>query len=136
MARRRCIVPADAYYEWSPVAGTLPHAIGRIDGEPLAFAAIWERWKSPTGAMMLTFAILTTPANDTVRPLAARMPVILEPQNWPLWLGETPGDPISLLHAPAADTLYTWTVSPDVTNPKNNGPELLDPFDAGDPSPA
>jgi putative SOS response-associated peptidase YedK len=133
LARRRCIVPADAYYEWQPTPdGKQPHAIGRIDGDPLALAGIWERWKSPSGAMMLTFAILTTKATETVRGIGDRMPVVLEPADWPLWLAETEGDPLSLLRPAGEDILYAWRVAPDVTDYKTNGPELLDPVEAAD----
>jgi putative SOS response-associated peptidase YedK len=131
LTRRRCIVPADAYYDWQVTpGGKLPHAIARIDGDPLAMAGVWERWKSPSGAMMLTFAILTTKANDTVGTIGGRMPVILEPRDWPLWLGETEGDPLALLRPAPPDIVYAWRVGPDVNDYKTNGPELLDPVEA------
>ncbi len=94
LAARRCLVPADAFYEWQAMPdGKQPYAIARRDGAPLAFAGVWEWWKAPDGELVRTFAILTTAANATMRVLHERMPVILEPDAWPLWLGETGAPP-------------------------------------------
>ena len=80
LAQRRCLVPADAFYEWEARPdGKQPYAIARRDGSPLAFAGLWEWWKAPDGSLLRTFAILTTSANTTMRQLHERMPVILEP---------------------------------------------------------
>ncbi len=91
LAARRCLVPADAFYEWKAMPdGKQPYAIARRDGAPLAFAGVWEWWKAPDGELVRTFAILTTSANATMRVLHERMPVILEPDAWSLgWA--TPG---------------------------------------------
>jgi putative SOS response-associated peptidase YedK len=84
LAHRRCLVPADAFYEWRATStGKQPSAIARGDGTPLAFAGIWEGWRAPDGETLRTFAILTTAANATLRRLHNRMPVILEPADWP-----------------------------------------------------
>ena len=80
-ARRRCIVPADAFYEWKPVeGGKQPYAIARIDGQPMAFAGLWEGFKWPDATVTRTFTIITTYANEVVGELHDRMPVILEPK--------------------------------------------------------
>jgi putative SOS response-associated peptidase YedK len=80
-ARRRCIVPADAFYEWKPVeGGKQPYAIARINGQPMAFAGLWEGFKWPDGTVTRTFTIVTTYANEVVGELHDRMPVILEPK--------------------------------------------------------
>jgi putative SOS response-associated peptidase YedK len=93
LARRRCLVPADAFYEWRAMPdGKQPYAIARRDGAPMAFAGLWEGWRSPDGSTMRTFAILTTAANATMSILHDRMPVVLEEQHWPNWLGEAEGD--------------------------------------------
>ena len=93
-AERRCLVPAPAYYEWrDDPDGKTPFAVARIDGEPVAFGGIWERWKSPEGEMLQTFATITTDANQQLAAIQDRMPVIIEREDWPLWLGETEGDP-------------------------------------------
>ena len=79
LASRRCLVPADAFYEWLVAPdGKQPYAIARRDGSPLAFAGLWEWWKAPDDELVRTFAILTTAANATMRQLHERMPVILE----------------------------------------------------------
>ncbi len=130
LAARRCLVPADAFYEWRTEAdGKQPFAIARQDGQPLAFAGLWEGWRSPDGETLRSFAILTTAANATMRPLHERMPVILEPQDWPAWLGETPGEPSDLMRPAADDVLRLWPVSRAVNNVRNHGPALLDRID-------
>jgi putative SOS response-associated peptidase YedK len=93
LAARRCLVPADAFYEWKAVAdGKQPYAIARADGSPLAFARLWEGWRSPDGETLRTFTIITTSANAEMAQLHDRMPVALEPIDWPHWLGETESD--------------------------------------------
>ena len=89
LAARRCLVPAGAFYEWRPEpTGQQPYAIARTDGAPMAFAGLWEVWKCPDGEILRTFTILTTDANATMAALHQRMPVVLEPADWPVWLGE------------------------------------------------
>ena len=130
LAARRCLVPADAFYEWRAQAdGKQPFAIARQDGQALAFAGLWEGWRSPDGETLRSFAILTTAANATMRPLHERMPVILEPQDWPAWLGEVPAEPEALLRPAADDVLRLWPVSRAVNAVRNNGPALLDRID-------
>jgi putative SOS response-associated peptidase YedK len=127
---RRAIVPADSFYEWKVVAnGKQPYAIARQDGEPMAFAGLWEGFRWPDGMVTRSFAIITTAANAEIAGLHDRMPVILDPADWPVWLGEAAGDPASLLHPPPDGTLRTWAVDRRVNSPQNNGPELLKPID-------
>ena len=129
-ASRRCIVPADAFYEWKR-DGKLkqPFAIARVDGAPLAFGGIWESWTDPaSGDITRSFAIVTTEANASMAPIHDRMPVILEASDWPVWLDEEEGD-AKLLLRPAADTvLRTWPVSTDVNSARHKGAELLQPM--------
>ncbi len=129
-ATRRCIVPADAFYEWKS-NGKLkqPFAIARVDGAPLAFGGLWESWTDPaSGNITRSFAIVTTQANATMIPIHDRMPVLLEAADWAVWLGEKEGDPTPLLR-PAADTvLRTWPVSTDVNSARRNGAMLLQPM--------
>ena len=137
LASRRCLVPADAFYEWKATAtGKQPYAIARTDGEPLALAGLWEGWRSPEGETLRSFAILTTAANATMLALHERMPVILEAASWDAWLN----GPHDGLMAPAADgVLRLWPVSRTVNSVRNNGAALLDPVndpDAPPPSPA
>ena len=117
-AKRRCIVPAAAFYEWQPgPAGKTPYAIARADGDPLAFAGIWEGWRSPEGDVMRSFAILTTTAN-----------VQMQQEDWPAWLGETPADPTALLRPLPEGLLKLWPVDKRVGNVRNDGPDLLQPM--------
>jgi putative SOS response-associated peptidase YedK len=130
LAARRCVVPADVFYEWRTMPdGMQPYAIARLDGSPLAFAGLWEGWRSPEGETLRTFAILTTSANGTMAQLHERMPVILEPTDWPLWLAEADGNPAALMRPAADDVLHLWPVSRAVNAVRNNGPELLDRID-------
>lgn len=129
-ARRRCIVPATAFYEWrAGPDGKTPFAIARADGQPLAFAGLWEGWRAPDGAILRSFAIITTAANAAMAAVHARLPVILEAPDWPLWLGDTDGDALTLLHAPGPDVLRIWPVSRRVGNVRNDDPALLDPVE-------
>ena len=127
-AKRRCLVPAPVYYEWrDDPEGKTPFAVSRVDGEPVVFAGIWETWKSPDGERLGTFATITTEANILLAPIQDRMPVIVERADWPLWLGETEGDPGALLRAAPDDALRFWTVDKKVGNVRNDGPELIEP---------
>jgi putative SOS response-associated peptidase YedK len=128
LAARRCLVPADAFYEWrATAAGKQPYAIARADGAPLAFAGLWEGWRGPDGETLRSFTILTTGANADLAPLHTRMPVILEPDTWAVWLGETAGAPAALLRPAAAGVVRFWPVGLAVNNVRNNGAGLLDP---------
>ncbi len=109
LASRRCLVPADAFYEWKAMPdGKQPYAIARTDGAPLAFAGLWERWRSPEGETLRTFAIITTAANATMSAIHNRMPVILEA---------------------AEGVVRMWPVSRAVNSVRNNGAALLDRID-------
>ena len=98
LAQRRCLMPADAFHEWKARRdGKQPYAIARQDGSPLAFAGLWEWWKTPDETLLRTFAILTTSANATMHHLHERMPVILKPDAWSVWLGEESGAAAELM---------------------------------------
>ena len=129
LAERRCLVPAPAYYEWrDDPDGKTPFAVARADGDPVAFGGIWQRWKSPEGEILHTFATITTDANRQLAGIQDRMPVIIERKDWPLWLGEAEGDPASLLRPAPEDVLRIWPVGTAVGKVKNDGPELLEPI--------
>lgn len=139
-ARRRCIIPADGFYEWRrDGARKQPFLIHAADDRPLAFAGLWAPWRDPAGgAWVLSAAVVTTRANGVVGQLHDRMPVILEPSEWPIWADPQIRDPglLSDLLRPAADDLLTLNaVSTLVNNANNEGPELLLPPTprAGDP---
>ncbi len=129
-AKRRCIVPAAAFYEWhAGPHGKTPYAIARADGDPLAFAGIWEGWRGPDSEIVRGFAILTTSANAQMSVLHERMPVILDRSDWPGWLGEAEADPASLLRPAPEGILKIWPVDKRVGNVSNDGPELLQPHE-------
>jgi len=131
---RRCIVPANAFYEWQTTeAGKQPFAITRQDGQPIAFAGLWESFRWPDGKITRSFVIATTNANSDVAALHDRMPVILEPGDWPTWLGDVSGDPASLLRPSSKGTLRAWPISRRVNTPRNNSADLLQPIDLGAP---
>ena len=130
LASRRCLVPADAFYEWRSMPdGKQPYAIARRDGGPLAFAGLWEGWRSPDGEVLRTFAILTTAANGLMSSLHERMPVIVEEEDWAAWLGEADLDPSDLMRPAAEEVLHLWAVSRAVNNVRNETPDLLDRVD-------
>jgi putative SOS response-associated peptidase YedK len=151
-AKRRCIIPADGFYEWKVVGPPStpkgrprkqPMFVHRRDGEPLAMAGLWEAWKVPEGmegigdgdGWLRSCVIVTTRANGLLAPIHDRMPVVLPESSWGRWLDPDEGDPASLegLLVPAPDEwLEAWPVSTDVNRPTNHGPELVAPV-ASDP---
>jgi putative SOS response-associated peptidase YedK len=127
-ARRRCIVPIDAFYEWQVVPeGKLPHAVARADGQVMALAGLWEGWRGEDGEVVRSYAVVTTNAVDELGYLHERMPVVLERDDWPVWLGEAPGEAGALMR-PASAAFRVWPVSSRVSNVRNDGPELLAPM--------
>ncbi|HEY8527045.1 MAG TPA: SOS response-associated peptidase [Acidimicrobiales bacterium] len=141
--KRRCIIPADGFYEWKKVPGQKtkqPHYIRRPDGEPLAFAGLWEVWRGPDrqGEPLRSCTIVTTSANETMRPLHDRMPVLLPASAWEEWLDPTNDDLETLgkLLVPAPpEIIVTHPVSTDVNRVSNKGPELIEPVDPDAPAP-
>ena len=132
MARRRCIVPADLFYEWKAEAdGKQPFAIGRQDGRPLAFGGLWESWTQPDGTLLRTYTIITTAANDDMAGLHDRMPLVLEEGAWMAWMGEDAGEAVTLLQPAPAGTLRLWPVSRSVNSVRNNRSELIAPIPDG-----
>ena len=126
---RRCLVPVDAWYEWQVTPeGKQPFAFARPDRETMACAGLWESWVTPgTAKVLRTFAIITTTANAAAAPVHDRMPVIVQREDWPIWLGEEAGDAAELFHPAPAGLVETWPVGRAVNSPRNNGPELLAP---------
>ncbi|HRN18997.1 MAG TPA: SOS response-associated peptidase [Trueperaceae bacterium] len=128
MRSGRCLLPASGFYEWKQEAGAKqPYFIHRKDGAPMALAGLYSHWGRGEGAM-LTCTILTTDANDDVRQLHDRMPVILERGDWERWLdpGERDAHAVEDLLGPADDGLLeSWPVSKAVGNARVDGPELV-----------
>lgn len=128
--RRRCIVPADGFYEWrKDKTSRQPFYVSRRDGTPLAMAGLWEGWKDPlSGAWMRTFTILTCAANEMLAPLHPRMPVILEEAGIAAFL-DAP-DPAPQMQALPAAAMQMWPVSPAVNAVRNDTPDLTAPVAA------
>jgi putative SOS response-associated peptidase YedK len=129
--KRRCLVPADGYYESQKLDAThnQPFAFAMKDGSPLAFAGLWERWKAPSGEEVHSYAIITTEANELGAPVHDRMPVILHSQDCDRWLSESSPEqpPVDLLRPMPSDEMTKWIVSQDVWNVGNNAPKLCEP---------
>jgi putative SOS response-associated peptidase YedK len=133
--KRRCLVPAPIYYEWrDDPDGKTPFAVARVDGDPVVFGGIWEGWKSPDGELLQTFATITTDANRQLAAIQDRMPVIIARKDWPIWLGESDGDPNTLLRPAPADVLRVWPVGKAVGNVRNDGPQLIEPTTLAEPT--
>lgn len=133
--KRRCLVPADGFYEWQkrPDLPKLPFFIHGADGRPIVFAGLWEVWRESEDAEPLrTCTIITTTANDLLRPIHDRMPVVLPPERWEEWLDPSNQDLEGLrgLLSPAPnDLLALHPVSNKVNSVRNDGPDLLVPAD-------
>jgi putative SOS response-associated peptidase YedK len=130
-AKRRCLVPADGFYEWQKLAAgrKQPHHIRLKDRRPFAIAGLWSRWQKGDEEPILSFTLLTTTPNELTAEVHDRMPVILPPTAYESWLtAETPRETLEglLLPYPAAD-METCPVSTLVNNPRNDVPQCLDP---------
>jgi putative SOS response-associated peptidase YedK len=136
--KRRCIIPADGFYEWEKQPDKKqkqPWFIRRRDGEPLAFAGLWEIWHDPNdpdqenAPRVRSCVIITTEPNDLMRPIHNRMPVVLPESAWAEWLDKENHDTDTLrrLLVPApAEEFERWPITTLVNKPANNGPELLE----------
>jgi putative SOS response-associated peptidase YedK len=132
--RRRCLVPADGFYEWRREGKTRrPFFIRRRDGAPMALAGIWETWIDRDGGEIDTAAVITCAANATLAPIHDRMPVIIEPKDFAIWLepNETQFQAALPLLRPAPDDLLeAYEVSPRVNKAENDVAENLAPVNA------
>jgi len=115
--KRRCLIPADGFYEWRKTAKPkLPFAIAMKDARPFTFAGLWENWKDPeSGEWLRTCTIITGEPNELVAQIHPRMPVILPKQHHAAWLGETDDGNLKALLLPyPADQMRMWEISPRV----------------------
>ena len=134
-ARRRCLVPADGFYEWSRSGERKrPFYFHMRDGEPFAIAGLWERWEGEGGALE-TCALLTTGANELLAPYHDRMPVILRPEDYDLWLdaGVKGAELLNLLRPYPREEMSAYAVSTLVNSPSNDDPRCVEAI-ADDPS--
>lgn len=125
---RRCIIPADGFYEWQTVAGgKQPQLIGMKDGSPFGLAGLWEHWERE-GSVIESCTILTTEPNDLLAPIHNRMPVILHPEDYDEWLDRNiqKADPLlHLMRAFPAELMNYRPVSTHVNNPRNEDPACV-----------
>ena len=134
MRRRRCLFPADGFYEWKVEGGVKRAYYARPrEGGPIAFAGLWETWTGPNGEEMETAAIVTTDANKVMGQVHNRAPLILPPEQFDLWLDSSKADEkeVAALIAPAPESLMeVYEVSPAVNRVANDSPELVEPYAA------
>jgi putative SOS response-associated peptidase YedK len=123
--KKRCLIPADGFFEWVALGGRKqPYYFHPPDGRLWAFAGLWEHWQGPDGPVE-SCCILTTAANELVRPVHDRMPMILPRQDWEAWLGpavQEAGALLPLLRPYPADAMRAYPVSLLVNNPRNDRP--------------
>lgn len=129
--KKRCIIPADGFYEWQTLPhGKTPYFIHRADGRPLAFAGLWEGWKSPEGEWLRTCTIITGAADARLTDLHPRMPIVLRPDAWDVWLDRDERRPdavLDLLAQPDVGQLTWHAVGDSVNNVRNDDPTLIAP---------
>jgi putative SOS response-associated peptidase YedK len=136
LRRRRCLLPADGFYEWQAVErGKQPYLLRLPGGAPFALAGLWSRWSDPAdpaAAPLETCTIVTTTPNEVARVLHDRMPVILPRESWPRWLDPAADTAaLSSLLVPFAGALEAFPVSRRVNSPANEDPRCIEPAAAG-----
>lgn len=130
-ARKRCLIPADGFYEWEPAeSGRAPHWVYRADGHPMVFAGIWASRPDPeTGEWLRTCSILTSEARGPISTIHDRMPVVLGADIWDSWLDRDLQDPetvLALVQPIDPESLMEHIVSRKVNSVANNTPDLHD----------
>ncbi len=130
--RRRCLVPADGFYEWKQGGGRKqPVYIHLKDGEPFAIAGLWEHWEGQDGQVIESCTLLTTEPNDLLAPIHNRMPVILDPKDYEQWLDPElqAADGVKPFLRPfPSDLMTAYSISLRVNNPKNDDSRCLEPW--------
>jgi putative SOS response-associated peptidase YedK len=128
----RCLVIADGFYEWLK-PDKQPFFVSLGNKQPMTFAGLWEQWKPKVGDPVRSCTIITTDANDLVRDIHDRMPVIIGPEDWAKWLGEeTLSDPAALLRPFPPERMIMWPVDRRVGNVKNQDTGLAEQLALGD----
>ena len=124
---RRCLIPADGFYEWTRAEGQvpLPWYIHRADGAPLIFGGIWQEWEREGHDRIATCAVVTCAAGPGMDAIHDREPLVLEPADWPLWLGEAGHGAARLMKAAAPGVLAWHRVGTEVNSNRASGPQLI-----------
>ncbi len=132
--RRRCLVPADGFYEWQQREGRKqPYHIGMVDDAPFALAGIWECRAQPGAPALVSCALIVTGANELMARIHERMPVIVAPEDYARWLDPRLDDPVAIqemLQPFPAELMRAYPVSTRVNNVKNDAPDLIDTIEA------
>ena len=141
MRKRRCLIPADGFYEWKQIGPKKGQAynIGIKDNGLFAFAGLWDRWKGPDGNPIESCTILTTEANSLLKEIHNRMPVILSPADYDVWLDPGVTDPANLtdlLKPFDARLMRAYPVSSTVNSVKNDGPQCAKEVSVSEEEPA
>ena len=132
---RRCLLPTDGFYEWKAIAGQKrkqPYYIRMADGQPFAFAGLWEYWEGPDGAAIDSCTILTTEPNEMMADIHDRMPVILDPKDFTQWLDPSvqAADVICpLFRSFATGRMKAFPVNTTVNRPSNDTASCIEPLD-------
>ena len=135
MQKRRCLIPADVFYEWQDVPGQKrrrPYAVALNEGEPFALGGLWEAWREKEGGeWLITCAILTTEPNELLAPIHDRMPVIIGPEDYADWVAvTTPVEAVRrLVESPPSSNMRAWEVSLLVNDPKTDDARVIAPID-------
>lgn len=131
MKYRRCLIPADGFYEWDEkTTPRRPYVVRPKHGGPVAFAGLWESWMGPNGEELETAAVITTEANKTLYPIHHRMPVVIPPEAFDFWLDcrHIDANTAASLLVPAPEDLFeAWEISLDINRVANDHPGLLKP---------
>jgi putative SOS response-associated peptidase YedK len=137
LASRRCLLPADGWYEWQVRADGVrqPHYLAPDDGSVLALAGLWETWWDADGRPLRTATILTGPAPDDLRGVHDRAPVVVPRDLWADWLDPTATDFSSVLRPTAAGVVHAWPVGAAVGDVRVNGPALTERVDIDEQPP-
>ncbi|QQA43688.1 SOS response-associated peptidase [Pelagovum pacificum] len=127
---RRCLIPASGFYEWTKDEDGVryPWYITRVDRTPIVFAGVWQDWSRGDEALT-TCAVVTTGANESMGRIHTRMPVVLEPEDWALWLGEAGHGAATLMKAAEEDVLQFHRVDRAVNSNRASGAELIEPVE-------
>jgi putative SOS response-associated peptidase YedK len=129
--RRRCLIPADGFYEWRS-EGKLkqPYYISLKSGQPLAMGGLWESWRTPDGGLLRTCAVITTGPNAVMAPIHDRMPVIIGADDWQAWLSAPAEAVMPMLEPPSASLIQAWPVSRRVSKTAEDDAGLIEPLPA------
>ena len=132
--KRRCLVPVDGFYEWRKEGeAKQPYRIGFRGGTPFVFAGLWESWTVPDGQedagdVIETYTIVTTEANPKIAPIHHRMPVIVDPSDYDLWLNGAPDDAANVIRAFPPEEMAFYRVSTRVNNVRNDDESCIEPL--------